>query len=185
MVAKRRGRYCILKCRWRARRDQFAGIIARIVEPVWLVAAKIVGVSLSQHRRLLTNGYFQSAAQYDAALLTLMCYRVPASTRPRLIALLHELNSMIAQIRTYLSVRDATVRNLGQFRFTKKDPVVDLELVGEEFAETDRNTVQDFFQHADGWIEFACLNLRYRRIRNARLPPQLALRQLQSRANIF
>ncbi len=114
-----------------------------------------------------------------------MRYRMPASTRPGLIALLHELNSMIAQIGTYLSVRDAAIGDFGQFSSTKKNAVANLELVGEELAETDRNTVQDLFQHADSWIEFACLNLRYRRIRNALLPPQLALRQLQSRANIF
>ena len=115
------------------------------MKPVWLMATKIVCISLFQHRRLVTNRYFQSTAQYDAALLTLMCNRMLAGTGTRLIALLHELNCMIAQIGSNLSVGDTTVSNLGQFIGTKKKPLADFKLVGKKLAETDRKTVQNFF----------------------------------------
>ena len=115
------------------------------MKPVWLMATKIVCISLFQHRRLVTNRYFQSAAQYDAALLTLMCDRMLAGSGTRLIALLHELNCMIAQIGSNLSVGDTTVSNLGQFLGTKKKPFADLKLIGEKLAETNRKSVQDLF----------------------------------------
>ena len=102
-----------------------------------------------------------------------------AGASPGLISLIDQLNRPVRDICTDLPERHAAIRYLSQFLSAKKYPVLMFELVAKKLTQTDGDTIQNLFQHTDGWIQLASLNLGNSGIRNVGLPCQLALRQIK------
>ena len=97
-------RHSALKARWCTGCNQFTGLVAGISKLVRLITAKIVGVTGSQHLRLIRDRHVETTIQDDAALLALMRHRMLARPSGWLVTLLEKLNRPVVQIRADLQV---------------------------------------------------------------------------------
>jgi len=65
---------------------------------MWQVAPEIIGIACAQNLCLVSDSYFEPAAEEDAALLAFMRDRVLAGAGTWLIALLEQLDRLVVQI---------------------------------------------------------------------------------------
>ena len=169
--------------RRRTRGDHFAHASARVREAVGTVAFEVVGVTRPKRLRDPVNGQIESTGKHQPALFSLMPELVLARGRSRLIALMQELDRLVAEIGADLSIGHPAVRDLRQLRRTEDDLAVDLLFVAEELTETHGNAVEHLLQHADGRVQLATLDERNGRVRDARSPRQFPLGEPIALAN--
>ena len=78
---------------------------------------------------------------------------MPPGAGAGLVTLLEQLHGLVAQVGADLPKGNAALADLGQFLGAKEDLLPDLEIVDEELAQADRESVEYLLQQADCRIE--------------------------------
>src|SRR6266550_5385576 len=153
-----------LEGRWRAGADQFARLGTDAAEAVRPAALEIVGVAGSEDAAFAIDGHLESAAENDAAFLSIVNQRDTSGVTTRFVALLQDLERAAEQVIADLSKGDRSLADFTQLVGAVKRLARPVGFEREEFRHSHRDAIQDALERADRGIHLVGLDERDRRV---------------------